>query len=126
MVHYATEVGFVSEHHQRLAEIIADYDPNLRLAFIPEGQRDLSDPNEKPFAVIDMGGGERMPHPIMFADACDEKLLARIFTNDTHKVDVRARLDAEENARQIIAMKDQLDRHEHMEDVVKTLGRKSF
>lgn len=123
-LYQATESGhFVSADHQRIAQIIADYDPNLRLAFIPEATRN---PDEKPFAVIDLGDGTRPPSAIMFADACDEKLLARVFENDLARVDVMARLQAEETAREVIALRKRMEREEFAADIARTFKRRSF
>jgi len=126
-LYLATESGhFINEAHRRIAEIIADYDPNLRLAFIPESERDRDDSTEKPFAVIDLGDGTREPHAIFFADSCDERLLARVFENDLGRVDVRARLEAEETARQAIEYKKKMERMDAAVDVARTLKRRSF
>jgi hypothetical protein len=119
---------FTSEVHRRVAEIIVDYDPDLRLAFIPYSQRDASDPNEKPYAVVDIKEGHK-PHFVMYADE-DElasgALLARLFNNDLAKVDVRAKLKAEEDARAIMRMKEEMEAAEHTADIIRTLRRKSF
>lgn len=126
-LYQATESGhFVSADHQRIAQIIADYDPNLRLAYIPECDRDPSNPNEKPFVVIDVGNGEREPHAVFFADECDERLLARVFANDTHKVDVWSRIQSEEAARKAIEYQKEMERIEFGADVARTLKRRSF
>lgn len=119
---------FTSETHRRVAEIIVDYDPNLRLAFIPYSQRDPNNPNEKPYAILDVSPN-REPHFVMYADE-DElasgSLLARLFNNDLSKVDVAARLKAEEDARDIMRLKEQLEREEHIIDVLRTSKRRSF
>jgi hypothetical protein len=119
---------FVNETHRRVAEIIADYDPHLRLAFIPYSQRDPNDPLEKPFAVIDtrptLG-----PHFVMFADESeisDGSLLARLFNNDLEKVDVGARLKAQQEAQEIMRLKEQIEAQEQIEDITRTLRRRSF
>lgn len=126
-LYQATESGhFVSADHQRIAEIIADYDPNLRLAYIPDSERNFNDPTEKPFVVVDLGDGTREPTAIFFADECDEKLLARVFMNDTHKVDVWNRIQSEEAARQAIEFKKQIERIEFGADVARTLKKRSF
>ena len=119
---------FTSEVHRRVAEIIYDYDPDLRLAFIPYSQRDPSDPNEKPYAVVDVKPGIK-PHFVMYADE-DElssgALLARLFNNDLSKVDVGARLKAEEDARELMKLKTQMENEEHMMDILRTSKKKSF
>jgi hypothetical protein len=126
MVMIATDIGFVSQDHARIAEIIAEYDPNLRLAFIPEGKRNPDDPNEKPFAVLDMGNGQREPHVIFHADTCDERIIARVIEADQRVSDLNTRFAAEEAARQLVDMKKQIERFEHAEDVARTMRRRSF
>lgn len=126
-LYMATESGhFVNEAHRRIAEIIADYDPNLRLAYIPDADRNPNDLTEKPFAVIDLGDGTRPPTAIMFADECDEKLLARVFNNDLQRVDVFSKLRAEDSAKEAIEMKKRIEREAFAVDIARTFKRRSF
>lgn len=119
---------FVDETHRRVAEIIADYDPNLRLAFIPYSQRDPNDPLEKPFAVVDVSP-TLGPHFVMYAnetELADGSLLARLFNNDLNKVDVGARLKAQQEAQELMRLKQQIEEQEHITDIARTLKRRSF
>lgn len=126
MVMIATDVGFVSQEHARIAEILAEYDPNLRLAFIPESKRNPNDPNEKPFAVIDMGNGQREPHIIFHADSCDERIISRVIEADQRVNSLTEKFRIEEQVKELVQLKAQMERMEHAADVGRTLKRRSF
>lgn len=101
-VHVPAEDGsFVSEKHARIAEMIREYDPHLRLAWIPENRR--TDPRDKPFAVIENRQGK--DYIAFFADECDERILARLFENDSNKHDVQSRMERENDAKRAYAAK---------------------
>lgn len=119
---------FVSEVHRRVAEIISDYDPYLKLAFIPYSERDPNDPNEKPYAVVDIKPGLN-PYFVMYADEeelSSGKLLARLFNNDMSKMNIVQKLQAEEDARELMRLKQRMEDMEHTEDILRTSKRKSF
>ena len=105
---------FVSAEHQRIAEIIHDYDEDMHLAFIPESKRE---PGDAPFALIHTPVGA--PAYIAFySDTCDERLLARVFANDLAKTDVWAQLEKAEAAREAIKLKKEMDEAEARKDLV--------
>ena len=111
----ATEEGyFVSAEHRRIAEIIADYDPELQPLFIPEGKRE---PGDAPFAVLHSPAG-RPPYVDFYDDDCDERLLSRVFANDLSKNDVWAQLEKADAAREAIKLKREMDKAEERKDLV--------
>lgn len=119
----ATPEGyFVSQEHRRIAEIIADYEPTLRLVFIPPSRRDPNNPNEKPFAVAHFPA-DKEPYIAFYSDTCDERLLERVFMNDTSKHDIGARLDAAEAAKESIKLKRRIDELEEQADVARSMWR---
>lgn len=111
---------FVSQEHKRIAEIIIDYDPRLRLVFIPPSDRNYDDPTEKPFAVAHFPE-DKPPYIAFFADACDERILERLFLNDTQKTDVESRLRASEQAHELVKLKKQLDEEEEKQDIARSM-----
>jgi hypothetical protein len=104
---------WLSQDHLRIAEIIHDYNPTLRLAWIPPENR-LVDDTELPFAVMcDPANGA--PSYVVFQlreDEVDHRVLERIFESDTHRTDVLSRLERQETARQLIKMKEEMDRRD--------------
>jgi len=119
----ATPEGyFVSREHERIAEIIQDYDPTLRLVFIPPKDRNPDDPNEKPFAVAHFPE-DAAPYIAFFSDTCDERILERLFSNDLTKNDVGAMLDASEAAKEAIKLKKQMEDLEYRADIAKSMWR---
>jgi len=111
---------FVSQEHKRIAEIIVDYDPRLRLVFIPPSERNYGDPTEKPFAVAHFPEGKE-PYIAFFAEECDERILERLFLNDTQKHDMQARLDASDRAKEVIKMKKQIEDDEMKADIARSM-----
>lgn len=111
----ATEDGqFVSAEHQRIAEIIADYDPDLQLLWIPPANRE---PGDAPFAVLHSPAG-KPPYVVCYADDCDERLLARVFSMDSAKQDIWSEIEKSEAAREAIKLKRDMDEAEERKDLV--------
>jgi hypothetical protein len=93
-VYVPTEDGqFVSEKHARIAEMVQDYDPSLRLAWIPDSRRK---PGDAPFAVIENREGRDMV--VFYADECDERIIARIFAGDNAKGNVQVSMEVHNDA----------------------------
>jgi len=117
----ATPEGyFVSREHQRIAEIIQDYDPSLHLVFIPPANRDHNDLNEKPFAVAHIQPDGKA-YIAFFSDTCDERILERLFRNDTHKRDVLSDIQASEAAHEAVKLYEQMELEGIQQDIAATL-----
>lgn len=115
----AEDGTFVSEKHARIAEIVREYDPNLRLAFVPEHKRT---PGEPSFAVIENREGR--DYIAFYADECDERIIARIFENDSAKHDVQGRMEAHNDAIKVyqakVAQEEMLEAHEKARAILKS------
>lgn len=72
---------WISERHQRIAEILRDYDPKLQLQWIPPGRRN---DNDEPFRVVCFPENGH-PYLICTGMEADERLLATIFKSDQAK-----------------------------------------
>lgn len=110
-----TEDGYiVDQNHQRIAEIIKDYDPTLELAWIPPDKRIPGDP---PFAVIHRPLG-KLEYIAFYAEVCDERILERIFMGDVrhHGGTILDRLDAANAAVRAITLKKQMEQLEDAAD----------
>lgn len=119
----ATPEGyFVSREHQRIAEIIQDYDPDLYLVFIPPADRNHDDPTEKPWAVVHMPGG-KAPYFVFYADECDERILERLWRNDQNVNNPLSELEAKEAAQQAIKYKKEMEQLEMQADIAKSMIR---
>ena len=108
----------ISVKHQRIADIIRDYDPTLELAWIPPEQRDFSD--IEPFAVIHRPYGK--PSYVAMTlreDQINETLLARLWSHDSKNGDVLTWVEAQDAAAKAVKMKEQMDDAEMKEDLVK-------
>lgn len=103
--------SFVHAKHQRIAEIIHDYNPDLELAWIPPAQRTVED--TKPFMVIhNQADGKRYPVFSLSEDELDERVLARLFFSDMRKHrpnDVMTAIEAAEAAEAIYRAKEHED-----------------
>lgn len=119
-VHVPAEGGyFVSEKHARIAEIIHDYDPTLELAWVPPDKRE---PGDKPFAVVHRPLGVA-PYIVCYADDCDERLLARVFSMDSLKHDVFSEIEAQNAAAKALQMKKSMEEMEEAHELSASILR---
>lgn len=124
---YDSTLGeFVSDDHVRLARVINDYKPTLSLVYIPRENRDATD--TKPWAILERD--ERFgEHIIRYLSDEDMKrpdqVLAWIFDGDQDKHGANAliqRFDAQDRAKQLLAMQRDIDEREDMRDKVAFLA----
>jgi hypothetical protein len=119
-VYVPTEEGyFVSETHARIAEIINEYDPELRLAWIPPERRE---PGDQPFAIIHSPLG-RPEYVVCYSDVLDESLLARVFSMDATKNDVWSDIQASQAAAEALKLKKQMEEMEEANDLAASIVR---
>lgn len=94
----------VNTDHERIAQIIQDYNPDMRLVWIPSDQRQSTD--LQPFAIVHSPLGR--PEYIALKcreDEVNEKLLGRLIAGDLSRNDVLGQLEAEDKARELINAK---------------------
>jgi hypothetical protein len=114
----ATDEGyFVSQEHQRIAEIINDYEPTLNLVWIPPDKRE---PGDSPFAVMHSPLGQP-PYIVFHADECDERIIQRVFAADSKHHDILTELEINNRAAEAIKLKREMDEAEEKKDVVKSI-----
>jgi hypothetical protein len=107
----ATEDGrFVSGDHMRIAEIIRDYDPDLCLAWIPPEQRRNQDTH--PWAVFYRN------KLVATFEHCDHRILAHLWSHDSQRGNVLAKLDAENAAAKAVQLKEELEMSEARQDII--------
>lgn len=114
--------AFLNADHQRLAEVLHDYDPTLSLVWIPPKNRDATD--TKPYAI--MGHNPRFgPHIIRFLSEEEMKdpasILAWVWSGDTSKREpgeILRGIEKREAAEQVLAMKKRLDEAQDVQDFV--------
>lgn len=116
MTYLATDQGFISEKHQRVAEIINEYDADLELVWIPPNQRIPGDEG-KEFAVMHTKNGNRYVAMYVKQDEVDERLLARLWTADERNGNVLSKIDAMNAAVQAMKLKEQLDKQAERDDL---------
>lgn len=112
------DVGFgFSAEHQRIAEIIQDYDPTLALAWVPPDRRELNE--EFPFAVIHCPVGAE-PYVVMRlrGNEVDHRVLERLWANDTANGNPLNKIEAAEAARRAVELKRQMDDEEQRKEFV--------
>jgi len=94
---------FLSAEHQRIAQVIHDYDETLELAWIPPKDRAL---NEKyPFAVIHRPDNAP-PYIVMRLQETevDHRVVARLWNADNSNHNVLSAIEADEAARRALEM----------------------
>jgi hypothetical protein len=113
------ESGYgISVKHQRIADIIQDYDPTLELAWIPPDKRDFND--IEPFAVIHRPGNGKQSYVAMTLreDQINETLLARLWSHDNKNGSVLTWVEAQDAARNAVILKEKMDDAEMKRDLV--------
>lgn len=110
---------FISEKHRRIAEIIKEYQHDLELAWIPPDKRE---PGDKPFAVIHRPVGNQ-PYVVFHLDETevDERVLARLWSSDNTNHHTLNYIEALENAREAVRMKEQMDRIEEEKELIASI-----
>lgn len=102
---------WVSEKVARTVELIRNYDPNLDVVWLPPERRD--DPRDPEFYVVERTvDGRTLPvFSIQDESFMDERLLERIYENDSLKNnDVMGGIDARNKARRDMIAAEQRDR----------------
>ena len=101
----------LSDQHTRIAEIIQDYNPELELAWIPPSDRTAFD--AKPFAIIhNQPDGLRYVVGTFSEAEMDHRIIAHLFKHDVRHNDVHAMVEAENNAKEVLRLKEIQDEHE--------------
>lgn len=118
-----SDTGSLSIKHERIAEIINDLDPELRLAWIPPDKRSAFD--KHPFAIIHMPEDGREPYIALTCseDEVDERLIAKLIMRDTRQGFSIDKLDAEDRARRLIEAKDKLEEFEEAAEFAKSVWK---
>lgn len=94
---------FVSQEHMDIATIIQDYNPELHLVWIKPEDRVTDTDRKYPFAVMHFPrDGE--PYIVMMVkeNELDQRILARLFEADQAKGDPLAKLNAANQAAQVM------------------------
>jgi len=112
--------AFISTAHQRLAEVLNEYNPYFSLVFIPPANRDATD--TKPFAILDSSPG-KPKHIIRYLSEREmenpSEIIGWIFNGDMSKhrpVDVFQRLENERVAKELLDLKAREEEAEARED----------
>ena len=106
----------LSVEHQRIAEIIHDYEPTLSLAWVPPENRTLNE--QYPFAVIH--SPEDAPAYIVMRlreNEVDHRVLARLWGADSKNGNVLTNIEAEEAARKAVELKAREDEIEEAKEM---------
>jgi hypothetical protein len=108
--------SWVSTKVARTAEIIADYDPNLEVRWIP---RDRRNPGDDAFQIVQHcpDGAARVVMSVATEAEFDERVLERLWAADNAREDVQARLEAHNAAIRAMELKKQVEAAEEARDV---------
>lgn len=107
---------WVSEHYERLARVVQDYDPQFELRWIPPEHRETPEDIKNCYVVWDIV----VNAPVLFASELDtpEDILTRLFDSDNKHGNVLERLDAHNKAVEAMRLKEQLDLAEERQEYV--------
>ena len=115
---FSTESGhFVSAEHQRIAEILKDFDPNLELRFIPPHLRTEQEEKEWPFALVDNPPG-REPYLVMLLTESEinASLVEKVFVSRIDPKNPMQRLKALADAQKVVRLKQQIEEAEELKE----------
>jgi hypothetical protein len=109
---------FVSGEHQRIAEIINDYDSEMTLVWIPPENRNLNE--EFPFAIMHtMPDGHTYVVRKVREREVNEELVAWLWTNDLAKqgvTKISLYLESLENAKKAVKLKREIEEAKQRKD----------
>jgi hypothetical protein len=113
MYNFDKESGrLLSQEHQRVAEIINDYDPDLHLVWIPPEDRITEDDLDRPFAIQHTPPNLK-PHMIrkLRESEVNHKIIAWLWQNDQQRAgkDPVGRIEAERMAEEAVKLRIQYD-----------------
>lgn len=125
---YDAETGqFISAQHMRVAEIIADYNPDLRVVWIPTAERTASSP--KPFGVAHFPK-DKEPYVIFFMTEEEmtngTAVLEKLILADQGRgagANVFSRLNAAADAAKLMKEKEQADAMAERHEMAKSMFR---
>lgn len=126
---YNAELGeFVSSDHQHFAQILKDFKPTYNLVYIPKKDRSTPEEQQKPWAILDKPDNQR---EYVVRTMSDEemkephKIIAWLFDGDIVRhgaENVLRRIEAEENAKQLMELKRQEDELEDRLEIIEFLA----
>jgi hypothetical protein len=126
---YNAELGeFVSDDHQRFAEVLKDLKPTYNLVYIPQKDRTTPQDHEKPWAILDKPDNQREYIVRTMSDAEmkePHKILAWLFDGDIVRhgaENVFRRIEAEENAKKLLELRRQEDDLEDRIEMIEFLA----
>ena len=113
---YNSDLGeFVRDDHVRFAQILQDLKPTYSLVYVPQKDRSTPEEQQKPWAIIDKPDNMR-EYVVRFLSEEEmkepHKILAWLFEGDITRHganNVLKRIEAEENAKQLMELKRQED-----------------
>lgn len=108
------EEEWVSAEFQSLAEIVNEYDHHLFLEWIPPAQQQELTDKSKVFRIVD----DRTKKVVLYADSLSnpQEILTRLWSMDSAKGNVLARMDARNAAIEALQLKAKLDEMESAKD----------
>lgn len=126
---YNSDLGeFVSDDHKRFAEILQDLKPTYSLVYIPKKDRTTPEDHQRPWAILDKPDNQR---EYIVRTMSDEdmkephKIIAWLFDGDIVRhgaQNVLKRIEAEENAKQLLELKKQEDDLEDRLEIIEFLA----
>lgn len=111
--------GTLAQTHERVAVLLKEYNPELELQYVPEHDRDAF--TAKPFRVVHNSPQGAYVVGYFAEKDVNHNLIAYIWKHDRRNRDVLTDLEIEENAKQALLMREQLDKMEEAKDIAKTI-----
>jgi hypothetical protein len=119
---------FVNDDHQRFAQVLKDLKPTYNLVYIPQKDRTTPEDHQKPWAILDKPDNQReyIVRTMTEAEMKEpHKILAWLFDGDIVRhgaQNVLKRIEAEENAKQLMELKRHEDELEDRIEIIEFLA----
>lgn len=114
------DTGALSQEHLRIAQILADYDPDLELCYIPAA--DLQ-PGEDPFALFHTHNGFRYLVMTIPAKDMNQSLIAKVFSSAVAENDVLGKIEANDAAMRAMELAAEMERREERREFMGSVLR---
>jgi hypothetical protein len=113
--------AFMSDEHRRVAEIVHDYNPELKVVFVPAEKRQFND--DQPFALVHTPSGGMAPYVVrrLAVNELNAGLIAWIFKNDQARTNVGSILDTMWEAEQALKLKKEMASREQANEMANAI-----
>jgi len=109
---------FISEQHRLVAQLVQDYNPNLRVTWIPHGDRTAADKGKEFCIIHTMPDGSEYVVMYVAETHMDNRVLGRLYDMDSSHTDHEKRLHFLDMVAEAAKLRAEMNRREEAMDTV--------